>query len=134
MVVNTPDELSETTLGQMVTRECRQGLVDDGLDDDETMFVSIPLRRFKLAPSAIASGLLLGTSRQAPEGDRQNRNILRGVGLAFFTVGLFSAVSWLIPWVLSFADKNVAQLVAWALLVPSMLFFLSVLTRARRAM
>lgn len=81
----------------------------------------------------LVSGVLLGTSRQAGQSNGQNRNILRGLSLAFFTVGVFCAGGWLIPWVLSVADRNVAQLGAWVLLVPSMLFFLSVLTRARRA-
>ncbi len=51
---HTTDELSEPTLGQMVARECADSLVDDGLDDEETMFVRIPLGRLKLAAKAIA--------------------------------------------------------------------------------
>ncbi|MDR3591089.1 MAG: hypothetical protein P4N41_15655 [Negativicutes bacterium] len=82
----------------------------------------------------LVSGLLLGTSRQAAGEDGQSRNILRGLGLAFFTVGVFSAGSWLIPWVLSAADKNVAQIGAWAIIVPPMLFFLAVMTRARKVL
>lgn len=51
---HTTDELSEPTLGQMLARECADCLVDDGLDDEETMLVRISLGRLKLAPKAIA--------------------------------------------------------------------------------
>ena len=80
----------------------------------------------------LISGLLLGTSRQTAEGDGQNRNILRGLGLAFFTVGVFGASSWFIPLLLCAADKNVVQLGAWVIMMPFMLFFLVVLTNSRR--
>lgn len=53
-ILNTTDELSEPTPRQMVPRECADGLVDDGLDDEETMLVRIPLGRLKLAPKAVA--------------------------------------------------------------------------------
>lgn len=79
-------------------------------------------------------GLLLGTSRSAAEGDRQNRNILRGLGLAFFSAGVFCASSWFVPWVLSASEKNIAHLGAWAIMVPSMLFFLVVLSNARKVL
>jgi hypothetical protein len=54
---HTTNELSEPTPRQMVPRECRDGLVDDGLDDEETMLDRIPLGRLKLAPKAVSSGL-----------------------------------------------------------------------------
>jgi len=38
----------------MVSRECRDCLVDDGLDDDETMFDRISLGCLKLTPEAVA--------------------------------------------------------------------------------
>ena len=52
-VFNTTDELSQPTLGQMVTGECRDRLVDNGFDDYETMFVRIPLGGLKLPPEAV---------------------------------------------------------------------------------
>jgi hypothetical protein len=80
----------------------------------------------------LISGLLLGTSRQDAAGDRQNRNIIRGLGLAFLTVGMFSAGSWFIPLAIDAMDKNVAQLGAWVIMVPPMVLFLAVLTSARK--
>ena len=56
---NTTDELSQPTLGEMVTGECRDRLVDDGFDDQETMFIRIPLGRLKLAPEAVTPCLCL---------------------------------------------------------------------------
>jgi hypothetical protein len=38
----------------MVSRERRNSFVDDGLDDDETMFVRIPLGCLKLTSEAVA--------------------------------------------------------------------------------
>lgn len=70
-ILNTTDELSEPTLGQMVTRECRDCLVDDSFDDEETMLVRIPLGRLKLAPKAVAP--CLGFRRPSNVDGRRNR-------------------------------------------------------------
>ena len=59
-IFNTTDELSEPTPRQMVPRECRDCLVDDGFDDQEAMFVRIPLGRLKLAPEAVTPCLGFG--------------------------------------------------------------------------
>ena len=53
-ILYTTDELSQPTLGQMMTGECRDSFIDDGFNDQETMFVRIPLGRFKLAPKAVS--------------------------------------------------------------------------------
>lgn len=58
-IFNTTDELSEPTPRQMVPRECRDCLVDDGIDDEETMLVRIPLGRLKLTPEAVPPCLRL---------------------------------------------------------------------------
>ena len=59
-IFHTTDELSEPTLGQMMARECRDRFVDDGVDDEETMFFRIPLGRLKLAPKAVTPCLGFG--------------------------------------------------------------------------
>ena len=59
----------------MVPRERTDSLVDDGLDDEETMVSRIPLCRLKLAPEAVSP--CLGFTRPANVDGRRHRRLDR---------------------------------------------------------
>lgn len=56
-ILDSTNEPSQASLCQMVSGECRDCFVDDGLDDDEAMLDRIPLGCLKLTSKAVAPGL-----------------------------------------------------------------------------
>ncbi|EKY26907.1 hypothetical protein HMPREF0185_02319, partial [Brevundimonas diminuta 470-4] len=77
----------------MMTGECRDCLIDDGFDDQETMFVRIPLGRFKLASKAVSP--CLGFTGPTHIDSRWDRWLDRlGDHARTMTIGSGSSKSW----------------------------------------
>lgn len=76
----------------MVPRERTDSLVDDGLDDEETMVSRIPLCRLKLAPEAVSP--CLGFTRPTNVDGRGHRRLDRlGDHAGTMTIDLSSSKS-----------------------------------------